>query len=67
MENPRDSWMESVRLSAEHGDPDALYEMGLWHADPLSPAHDPEQSRIYFRKAARQGHLGALLKLRHGT
>ena len=67
MDDPRQALMESVRLSAEHGDPDALYVLGLWLADPLGPAHDPEQSRICLLRAARQGHVGALLKLRHGT
>lgn len=50
---------EAVRVlsnAADRGDPDALYEMGLWHVYGTPVRRDFSSARVFFGRAGEAGH-----------
>jgi TPR repeat protein len=45
-------WLDSLILSAAHGDADAAHQLAQMHADPASGVHDPVKAQRYFEWAA---------------
>jgi TPR repeat protein len=57
--------LEELRKSAEQGDPNAQYMLGLAHDVGVGAGQDFAEAAAWYRKAADQGHAGAQFNLGH--
>ena len=53
-----------VRRAADHGDPDAQYNLACFHEEAIGVERDMEQAIFWYRKAALQDHELAIQKCR---
>src|SRR5262249_34557107 len=57
--------LEKVAESAQRGDPDAQYELGVRIGSGAGPAKGEAKALEWFQKAAESGHAGAAYELGH--
>lgn len=60
--DPQDS-VDTLRMKAERGDPEAEYKLGLAYDVGVGTPQDLGQAAAWYERAAEQGHAGAQFSL----
>ena len=60
--DPQDS-VDTLRMKAERGDPEAEYKLGLAYDVGIGAPQDLGQAAAWYERAAEQGHAGAQFSL----